>query len=164
VYYLLLLTCPQSVYMVLLLMFYVADLSVSGLCASTVDHLATYIFLNRNREKPTIQLIRQHIISDPEALNQIMATLFNSLLFSPQANQWALTRPILSLLLAAESTYINYQSQLTSTQSVENQEKLREEFDKLTTDIQQSLESTNRDKFTQKLTVFRLNVRQFLTL
>jgi exportin-7 len=134
------------------------------LCASTIDHLATYIFLNRTREKPTIQLIRQHISSDPDSLNQIMASLFNTLLFSAQSNQWAITRPILSLLLAAESTYTNYQAQLTSTQSPENQEKLRDEFEKLTTDIQQSVESTNRDKFTQKLTVFRLNVRQFLTL
>ena len=140
------------------------DLTVCALCASSIDHLATYIFLNRNREKPTIQMIRSHIISDPDALNQLMSALFNGLLFSSQANQWAITRPILSLLLAQESTYVFYQNQLKSTQSIENQEKLNEEFEKLGQDIQQSLESSNRDKFTQKLTNFRLNVRQFLTL
>lgn len=140
------------------------DMSVCSLCSSTIDHLATYMFLNRTRDKPTIQLIRKHVASDPEAMNQIMACLFNALLFSAQSNQWAITRPILSMLLAVESTYTNYQNQIISTQSPENQEKLREEFDKLTQEIQQSVEVTNRDKFTQKLTVFRLNVRQFLTL
>eukprot|EP01035_Chromulina_nebulosa_P017439 gene17439-22991_t len=141
-----------------------SDQSICAMCSSTIDHLATYIFLNRSREKSTIQLIRQHISSDPEVLNDIMASLFNALLFSSQVNQWAITRPILSLLLAAESTYTNYQNQLINTQNIENQEKLKEEFEKLGTDIQQSVESTNRDKFTQKLTVFRLNVRNFLTL
>jgi exportin-7 len=121
--------------------------------------------LNRTKiEKPTMQLIRGHVASDPEALPQLMSTLFSALLFSSQANQWAITRPILSLLLADESSYTHYQNQLISTQSPENQEKLREEFGRLITDVQQSVESANRDKFTQKLTAFRLNVRQFLTI
>lgn len=75
-----------------------------------------------------------------------------------------MTRPILSLLLANESSYTDYQTQLISTQTPENQERLREEFAKLTSDIQRSVELANRDKFTQKLTMFRLNVRHFLTL
>lgn len=49
------------------------------------------------------------------------------------------------------------------TQTPENQEKLQAEFTKLTTDIQRSVETANRDRFTQKLTLFRLNVRVFLT-
>ena len=88
----------------------------------------------------------------------------NSLLYASHANHWAVTRPILSLLLASEVAFNEYQNQLIATQSIENQEKLREEFSKLTSDIQRSLETTNRDRFTQKLTMFRLNVRQFLTL
>lgn len=102
--------------------------------------------------------------SDPDLLNQLMSTLFNSLLFTSHANHWAVTRPILSLLLASESSFTNYQNQLLSTQAPENIEKLNEEFTKLTADIQRSVETTNRDRFTQKLTMFRLNVRQFLTL
>ena len=137
---------------------------MSAQCASTIDHIATYVFLNQNRDKPTVQLIRMHMQSDPEIWHQLMATLFNSLLYASHANHWAVTRPILSLLLASEGAFQDYQTQLISTQSPENQEKLKEEFTKLTADIQRSLETTNRDRFTQKLTMFRLNVRQFLTL
>jgi exportin-7 len=138
--------------------------TVSSQCASCIDHFATYVFLNQNREKPTVQLIRAHIASDPSVLNELTSTLFNALLFSPNQNQWSLTRPILSLLLASENAFLAYQSQLLQSQSLENQEKIREEFAKLTADIQRSVETTNRDRFTQKLTVFRMNVRQFMTL
>ena len=140
------------------------ELTVSAQCASSIDHIATYMFLNQNRDKSTIQLIRTHMQSDVEIWNQLMTTLFNSLLYASQANHWAITRPILSILLASESSFNEYQAQLIATQSPENQEQLRDEFSKLTSDIQRSVETSNRDRFTQKLTMFRLNVRQFLTL
>ena len=141
------------------------ELSVSAQCASTIDHIATYVFLNINRDKPTVNRVRAHMQSDPEIWHSLMATLFNSLLYASHANHWAVTRPILSLMLASEAAFADYQNQLIATQAApENQEKLREEFSKLTADTQRSLETTNRDRFTQKLTMFRLNVRQFLTL
>jgi exportin-7 len=122
------------------------------------------MFLNQNRDKPTVLLIRQQVQSDPNIFNELMTTLFNALLYGNHANSWAVSRPILSLLLASEPSFNHYQNQLVSSQPVENQEKLREEFTKLTADIQRSVETANRDRFTQKLTMFRLNVRQFLTL
>ena len=125
------------------------------------------MFLNQSKtDKTTVTLIRKHVTYEPDILYQLMTTLFNTLLFSTQANHWAVTRPILSLLLASESAFTDYQQQLINTQiTVENREKLREEFDKLlSTDIQRSVDIMNRDKFTQKLTMFRLNVRHFLTL
>lgn len=140
------------------------ELTVSANCASTIDHVATYMFLNQNRDKNTAQLIRSHMQSNPEILHQLMATLFNSLIFGNQANHWAMTRPILSLLLASEPSFTDYQNNLIASQPPENHEKLREEFAKLTADIQRSVETANRDKFTQKLSMFRLNIRSFLTL
>ena len=118
------------------------------------------------KEKPTVQMIRAHIAAEPDVLHQLMATLFNTLLFSSSqaSNNWALTRPMLSLLLASEASFADYQAQLIRTQTPENQEKLAEEFGRLTADIQRSVETSNRDKFTQRLTIFRLNVRHFLTL
>ena len=149
-------------YRLLLLLF--IELTICAQCASAVDNLATYIFLNQSKDKPTVNRIRAHIQFEPDVLHQLMSTLFNTLLFTSQANHWAVTRPILSLLLANEGSYTDYQTQLISTQTPENQERLREEFAKLTLEIQRSVELANRDKFTQKLTMFRLNVRHFLTL
>ena len=107
--------------------------------------------------------IMEHLGSDPSVGNELISTLFNSLLFSSHANHWAVTRPILSLLLASEEAFNYYQEQLIAAQPLENQSKLQDEFVKLTSDVQRSLETSNRDKFTQKLTLFRLSVRQFLS-
>lgn len=137
---------------------------VVSLCTTAIDHLATFMFLNQRKEKPSIQMVRAHMLSEPTLLGQLMSTLFNYLLFSSHANHWAVTRPILSLLLASEDSFNAYQEQLVSSQTPANQIKLREEFEKLTSDIQRSLDTVNRDRFTQKLTLFRVNVRQFLTL
>lgn len=139
------------------------DIAVCALCATAIDHLYTYIFLHQRREKPTVQMIQAHLNSEPGITDELMATLFNTLLCATQANHWAITRPILSLMLASDSAFTIYKEHLMSMQPPENQGKLAEEFDKLTSDIQTSVDTSNRDKFTQKLTLFRLNVRQFLT-
>jgi hypothetical protein len=151
-----------------------------------------------------VSMIRAHIASEPDVLHQLMSSLFNTLLLTSHANHWAVTRPILSLMLASEASFAgtyelfsalhrrclheipipihpshlplpshyfchfkiflsDYQTELLLTQTPENQEKLTEEFTKLTADIQRSVETANRDRFTQKLTLFRLNVRQFLS-
>lgn len=89
----------------------------------------------------------------------------NQLLFASHANHWAVTRPILSLMLAQENLFVEYENSLINSQTnQENKIKLKEEFTKLVSDIQRSVDTLNRDRFTQKLTLFRLNVRQFLTL
>lgn len=139
------------------------ETQICALCAASIDHIYTYIFLHQRRGKPTVQRIVEHLASDPAVGNELIATLFNSLLFSTHANHWAVTRPILSLLLANEEAFNCYQEQLVGAQPPENQSKLQQEFVKLTEEVQRSLETSNRDKFTQKLTLFRLSVRQFLS-
>lgn len=141
------------------------DGAVVTACTNTIDHVATYLFLNRNRaNKPTIRQIQAHIASDPEVIPNLLSALFNSLLFNSSINQWPLTRPIFSLVLVNEQAFSDYQNQLVSTQNADNQPKLRMEFAKLTDNIQRSLDVTARDKFTQRLTIFRINVRQFMNL
>jgi exportin-7 len=78
------------------------DLPICAFSASAIDHLATYIFLNQRKDKPTVQLIRAHVATDPGILTEMMTTLFNQLLFGSNSNQWAISRPILSLMLASE--------------------------------------------------------------
>lgn len=73
-------------------------------------------------------------------------------------------RPMLSLMLASESSFQEYKNYLLSTQSNENQAKLNETLNKLLSDVNRSLDSANRDRFTQKLTAFRVTARGFLTI
>jgi exportin-7 len=71
---------------------------------------------------------------------------------------------MLSLMLASETSFAAYTDHLLSSQNPENQAKLQEALNKLLVDVNRSLDSANRDRFTQKLTAFRVTARSFLTL
>ena len=71
---------------------------------------------------------------------------------------------MLSLMLASETSFTAYKDHLLSTQTPENQTKLNEALNKLLADVQRSLDNANRDRFTQKLTAFRVTARGFLTI
>jgi len=126
----------------------VALLSVDRLKS---DHLLSFLSL-------------QHLAAQPDLFSSLTATLFNLLLFGPPQNHWAVMRPMLSLMLASESSFTAYKDHLMSTQDSTNQALLNESFNKLLSDVNRSLESSNRDRFTQKLTAFRVSTRGFLTL
>lgn len=82
------------------------DAPLASQCAATIDHLATYHFKHRAKEIPAMHALKAHLSREPALLYELMETLFNILLFESMsnnaANQWAVTRPILSLLLADE--------------------------------------------------------------
>jgi exportin-7 len=102
--------------------------------------------------------------AQPNLLSSLTATLFNLLLFGAPQNHWAVIRPMLSLMLASESSFTAYKDHLISTQSPEKQHQLNEAFSKLLQDVQMSLDNANRDRFTQKLITFRVATRGFLTI
>ena len=140
------------------------DTLLSAQCASTIDYLATYFFQNRNKDRPPMRALRAHLQAQPDMIFTLLSTLFNQLLFG-SVNHWAITRPILSLMLASEEDFNAYKEHMISTQpNPENQQRLREEFTRLLTDLQRNLEPSNRERMGQKLTVFRVAVSQFLTI
>ena len=158
-----------------------SDAPLSSSCATTIDHLSTYFFNNANSVNSTHSttntttggtattattalLLQKHVTAQPSLFPSLTATLFNLLLFGSASNHWAVMRPMLSLMLASEDSFQQYQENLMSTQPQENQRLLHEAFRKLTEDVARNLESQNRDRFTQKLTQFRIQTRAFLTL
>mmetsp|Transcript_32480 Transcript_32480/g.37607 ORF Transcript_32480/g.37607 Transcript_32480/m.37607 type:complete len:1135 (+) Transcript_32480:435-3839(+) len=141
-----------------------SDAPLSSLCANTIDHLATYYFNNLGKDKEAMHNLNKHLAAQPNLFSSLTATIFNLLLFGAPQNHWAVMRPMLSLVLASETSFTAYKDHLLSTQSTENQVLLNEAFNKLLADISRNLESANRDRFTQKLTAFRVAARGFLTL
>lgn len=141
-----------------------SDATISAFCANTIDHLASYFFTNQSKEKPEMQHLNKHLTAQPNLFSSLTATLFNLLLYGPPQNHWAVMRPMLSLMLASETSFTQYKEHLLSTQSPENQAKLEEALNQLLADVNRSLDNANRDRFTQKLTAFRVSARSFLTL
>ncbi|GLT93407.1 hypothetical protein SLE2022_112010 [Rubroshorea leprosula] len=139
------------------------DSSISSQCASAVDNLAAFYFNNITMgEAPTspaaINLAR-HIADCPTLFPQILKTLVELVLFEECSNQWSLSRPILSLILISEQIFTDLKARILASQPADQQQRLAACFDKLMVDVTRSLDSKNRDKFTQNLTVFRHEFR-----
>jgi exportin-7 len=139
--------------------------AVNGISISTAT---SHNHINNNNSKNNKDLaemnLNKHLAAQPNLFSSLTSTIFNLLLFGPPSNHWAVLRPILSLVLADESSFTAYKDYLIQTQNPENQQNLSEAFNKLLADTSRNLESANRERFTQKLTAFRVAARSFLTL
>ena len=64
-------------------------------------------------------------------------------------NHWALGKPILSLMLASEESFVKCKHMLMETQPPEKRPRLDAAFTELVSGIRPNLEQTNRDRFNQ---------------
>ncbi|KAE9465807.1 hypothetical protein C3L33_02287, partial [Rhododendron williamsianum] len=139
------------------------DANILSQCASAVDNLATYYFNNitvgDSPTTPAALKLARHVADCPGVFPEILKTLFEIVLFEDCGNQWSLSRPMLSLILISEEMFTNLRAQILASQPVDQQQRLQLCFDQLMADITRSLETKNRDKFTQNLTKFRNDFR-----
>ncbi|EQC37130.1 hypothetical protein SDRG_05357 [Saprolegnia diclina VS20] len=143
------------------------DLTIAAQCATAVDHLASLFYTETKKKKDSQlkHLLLSHLQASPNLWSTLLSSLFNILIYGDASSQWALSRPILSLSLCSPDALQAYEQNLASSQANDANKVLVEEaFAKLYSDILQSLEASNRDKFTQKLGQFRNSLRGFLTI
>ncbi|KAI3829282.1 hypothetical protein L1987_03401 [Smallanthus sonchifolius] len=139
------------------------DTSISTQAASAVDNLAAFYFNNITiSEAPTSPAainLAHHIAECPTLFPEILKTLFEIVLFEDCGNQWSLSRPMLSLILINEQIFSDLKAHILGSQPADQHQRLSLCFDKLMADVSRSLDSKNRDKFTQNLTIFRHDFR-----
>ena len=151
-----------------------ADAALSAQCAAAIDHLASFYFAvgarEQSRRQPpraadahALAALRAHLGREPDVLRALIATLFGQLLYGPPSSHWAVTRPVLPLVLADRAAFDAYREQLLASQPPEQRQRLAECFAKLLGDVQPHLEPNNRDRFTQRLSAFRIEARSFIT-
>ncbi|XP_073110621.1 uncharacterized protein [Elaeis guineensis] len=139
------------------------DAGISSQCASAVDNLAAFYFNNITAAEvppsPAALSLARHVVECPNLFPKILKTLFEIVLFEDCGNQWSLSRPMLSLILISEQMFNDLRAQILASQPSDQQQRLSLCFDKLMADVTRSLDSKNRDKFTQNLTIFRHEFR-----
>lgn len=170
------------------------DSEVSNQAAAGLDHLASFFVRHAKRLKAegggagaasapaaalppavavlggspspaaTMAQLRGHFAGAPGAFESLMKLLFRILVFGEAPNQWALARPLLPLMLAAElerpEAWEGFRGELVAGQPSELRGRMAEELERLMKDVTRSLDVVNRDRFAQRLTVFRLAVRE----
>ena len=152
--------------------------NLAAASAAALDHLATFRFTHQSKPNVrAVQALDAHLNARPQLLTQLLATVLNQLLFAPPASHWVLTRPVLPLMLVRsflfsfftffsqvdERGFLDYRDDLlASQQTPELRHRLSEAFTTLVSNVNRNLEPSNRDHFTQALSTFRHEVRQFL--
>ncbi|KAJ3676579.1 hypothetical protein LUZ60_003991 [Juncus effusus] len=139
------------------------DSAIASQCAAAIDHLAAFYFNNIKQAdgppSPAALNLARHVSECPNLFPEMLKSLFEIVLFEDTGNQWSLSRPMLSLILISEQTYADLRAQILASQPADQQQRLSACFEKLMADVTMSLETKNRDKFTQNLTIFRHDFR-----
>ncbi len=148
----------------------VTDQTVVNHASYAVDAIATAFVQHARKDDETGTKLRAQVAGDPAVFDELMKLLFQLLMFGEASTQWALSRPMLPLILAADivqpQTWEAFKGSLVASQPEADgvRAQLVEELGKLMKDITRSLDSPNRDRFSQHLSNFRLTVRTFIKM
>ena len=125
-----------------------------GKCADCIDQLATYYYLNRLRDTPTMGRLNQIVRENASLWNDLFEKIMNSLLFNKKSSDY-LSRPIHSILLVDINVAEHYYSVISSRQPEDVIMKLKDSMVKLTQNMDKTLEPILRDQFCEKCRDFK---------
>jgi exportin-7 len=137
------------------------DISVSSECASALYHLVDFRFRSSKQEVVALTSLEKHLTENNTMFGSLLALLIESAL-DDCPNQWALSRPMLGLILTNPEAYEQIQLQICENLPVDHRERMAEALGKLMDGVNRNLESRNRDRFTQNLSAFRHEVKAFM--
>ncbi|KAL3864345.1 hypothetical protein ACJMK2_006036 [Sinanodonta woodiana] len=144
------------------------DTMVCTGCCSTLDSIITYLFkrLTTKKKKPNVSSDSEAFLRilelHPEILQQMLQTVLNIIMFEDCRNQWSMSRPLLGLILLNEEYFNKLRESIISSQSSDKQQTMVQCFESLMDGIERSLQTKNRDRFTQNLSLFRRDVNDSL--
>ena len=136
------------------------DGHVATVCSAAIDHLATYVFEKSHHDPAKDPYAAK--VKELKALNEniyykLLDSLFRIVLFTESGNEWSLSKPILSLMLADQPSFERLKKHYLDTQAInpEARVEMAKAFKELTTEIRPNLEQGNRDRFSQHISHFR---------
>uniref|UniRef100_A0A7S4KJ54 Importin N-terminal domain-containing protein n=1 Tax=Guillardia theta TaxID=55529 RepID=A0A7S4KJ54_GUITH len=138
------------------------DMSVSSDCAAALYHIAEFRFRASKKDAQALTSLDRHIAERPQMFGQLLALLLEAVVYDDCPNQWALSRPMLALILTNEEAFEHIKLEMCEAQPPDKKGQMMSAFEKLMNGVQRNLESRNRDRFTQNLTQFRSDVKAFL--
>lgn len=141
---------------------------ISSQAAFALDHLATYYVRNckKGEGSETVAALQSHLSSSaPSLFEDLMKLVFTLVVWGDIGNQWSLARPLLSLILAAEAvrenSFLDMRAAVIDAQAVSDQPRMADELDRLMSGITRTLDGMNRDRFQNRITLFRIACKEF---
>lgn len=139
------------------------DSAICTQSCSALDHLISAIYHQGRKDTASSRALQRHVSEHPDLFPRILEYLLRVILFEDCANQWSISRPMLGLILTHTKHFQDLKTNILNNQPLYRRERLGNVFNKLMDDVQDNLEQKNRDKFTTNLTMFRHEVKGFVT-
>ncbi|GBC18414.2 uncharacterized protein OCT59_006460 [Rhizophagus irregularis] len=122
---------------------------------SAIDHICTFVIQQTAKQKPKQHWLLSYLTQYPNILPYLFTANFSAVLFEERQNQWSLSRPLLCLILLNPDYWEQYTRNLVLYQLPERRDILAKALSSLMQDVEISLISKNRDRFTQNLSTFK---------
>ena len=101
--------------------------------------------------------MNEMLVQNNSIFNELLYNMLKVVAFESVRNQWSISRPMLGLILSSPEGYQLSKRRIVEGLPYHKQEYVAVCFDKLLADVDlKSLASSNRDKFTQRLTEARV--------
>lgn len=133
---------------------------MSSQSASAIDALSAFRFKQAMKGSDHGRLMQAHVEQSPDLFPSCLEIIFSMIINIDCTNQWSLSRPLLSLILTNQDTFVKIKNRIVQSQPPDRQGAVAGAFELLMMDVQMNLESKNRDRFTQQVTQFRLALRE----
>ncbi|KAG0306797.1 Exportin 7 [Linnemannia gamsii] len=102
----------------------------------------------------------EYVLRNKDVMTYLLVVLFNVVVFENRNNHWALSRPLLGLILLNRDFFTEYTNTFVQAQLPDRQEPLQKLVSGLMEGIETNLTTANRDRFTTNANAFRRECSQ----
>jgi len=106
---------------------------------------------NRAKKHDAWGKLQQHEAAHPTALVEMLKAIFQLVAFQNCTRQWSMSRPLLPLILSLAGFWDKWHKQIIAEQPAQRQQQFTAAFAKLTDQVDRTLATKNRDRFTKQL-------------
>eukprot|EP01119_Soliformovum_irregulare_P014861 TRINITY_DN4101_c0_g1_i1.p1 TRINITY_DN4101_c0_g1~~TRINITY_DN4101_c0_g1_i1.p1 ORF type:complete len:192 (+),score=55.26 TRINITY_DN4101_c0_g1_i1:90-665(+) len=136
-------------------------------CCTAVDRIVVSSLTpptkrDRDRNPVAFQILTRNIGENSEILSNMLFIMINKVLYENCHNHWALSRPMFSLIVLNPQSYELIKNQIIGKQPADHQAQLAEDFASLMRDVGSTIDTNNREKFSQNLVPFIDKVRKYI--
>lgn len=143
-----------------------------GLCAqetvlmqscATLGHFVEFIFKYRNSEEKQGDAVRAFLEAQPGSLPRMLQLIFQLLMTGQLPNLFAISGVLLGLILLQENEYMKLKQQIIDQQIECKRPQVEGFFTALMLNIEDDLETANKDKFMRNLYHFAHDIRKMFS-
>ncbi|KAK0410878.1 hypothetical protein QR680_005375 [Steinernema hermaphroditum] len=147
------------------------DTIVVSSCCTSLDLILDYLFRRVSRQKTIRNFVGFEAEGDncvkalerrPQLLADMLSTLMGAMIFDDIKCQWAMSRPLLGLILLQVDNFNQFKDDFIRRQTTDQQQYVSQAFVGLMTNVEHNVSLTNKDIFTQNLNSFRRTMASLL--